>query len=106
MSEIYYKNTKIKVCLGDYVSTRSWPSLWLKIYRGTVVYVPGQSPRNESMHHDGLSEICVKLDRGGFLSCTIDPEINALVNKFTLLKRNANFIQGLTKNDNPFENEE
>ena len=95
---VTYSDRVTPVQLGDHVETRVW---WRKRL-GRVVYVPGISPKNAEMEHDGLTWVGIRLDGGeGFVSTVVDPEGRFLVKKEKLLKRDLEGFTPLEPDEDP-----
>ena len=52
--------TEEAVKVGDYVHFRIWAELWLYKRKGRVMFVPGISPRNESLEYNSLKWVSVR----------------------------------------------
>jgi len=97
MNTVAYNNEdKTPVQLGDRVTIRRF--LFWK-YSGTVVYVPGISPKRKDMEYNGLQWIAVKYDDGSFVQEVVDPEIHELCNKNVKFISRGDQSVGITPDD-------
>lgn len=94
---VTYHDRVTPVQLGDHVETR----VWFRRYRGRVAYVPGISPPNPFMERDGMCWVGVRLEEGGFVSSTVDPEGFFLLRKEKLLRRDADNVPTVAQDEDP-----
>ena len=65
------------------------------------MYIPGISPINRAMAFNGLTWVGVRLDKGGFVSCVVDPTHGYLRNKLLLLGRDPMNVAELKPDEDP-----
>jgi hypothetical protein len=84
MSPVVYATTGEQVLPGDIISTR----LFLFFPRdGTVVYVPGISPKRASLEYNGLTWVGIQELSGSFFSALVNPNDNQLDKSVKFLRR-------------------
>ena len=71
LTKLFYYGTNIDVQLGDRIT---WRRLFRKGVEGTVVYIPGISPRHPDLEYEGIQQWAVELDNGEILLMLYWPE--------------------------------
>ena len=94
---ITYKDRVTRVELGDRVQMR----IWLRKYRGRIVYIPGVSPFNPAMEFDGLRWVGARLEEGGFVSAFVDSDRNFLRSRLIFVGRDTDGIIELQPDEDP-----
>jgi hypothetical protein len=97
MSRVVYARTGEQVLPGDIISTRLF---FFFRKEGTVVYVPGISPKRSSLEYNGLTWVGIQELSGSFFSALVDPNDNRLDNSVEFLRRGAAFT--LPSDPDPF----
>jgi|SRR6185503_9261623 len=68
---LLYYGTRINVQLGDRII---WKRLFRRDVGGTVVYIPGTSPRHPDLEYQGIRQWAVQLDDGSIMLMLYWPE--------------------------------
>jgi hypothetical protein len=82
-NQVRYWGSALEVMLGDLVTTR----VFLRRRKARVVYLPGVSPKRDSLEHHGLQWVGFQEMTGPFLSALIDPATGHLDRRIQFLAR-------------------
>lgn len=87
-----YSDKETEVQIGDHVQVS-----WLYFIRktGRVVYVPGQSRRNERFIGQGFEQVGVDVPNGPLVSAIINPDSNSLGKNVRFIKRDSSPVRNL-----------
>ncbi len=99
-NKMYYFDTDTDVRLGDKITYRRLLFNWKKDL-GTVVYVPGQSPINQSMEYGDVKEWAFILDNdpNSPLSAGYFPQEEKYVSKRIQFLSRGNAINSISEDD-------
>lgn len=70
-SKLFYFGTKTEVMLGDSVI---WKRLIRRDLKGTVIYIPGISPKHSDFEYDGIRQWGIDLENGNVLLTLYNPK--------------------------------
>lgn len=87
MKPVTYYNTSTKVQIGDYVELKVWLFFWKGWQMGRVYYVPGVSPKSDSLEYDGLSWVSIHNENGSPVGVVVNPETGQLKKTVRFIRR-------------------
>ena len=87
MKTITYHDTSTEVQVGDYVELKVWLFFWKGWQKGRVYYVPGISPKSNSLEYDGLSWVSIHDENGSPVGMYVDPETRQLKKTVRFISR-------------------
>lgn len=89
-SKLFYFGTNDEVLLGDRVEVRGW----ILRYKGHVSYIPGISPKHDSLEYDDIKQWAITADDGTVYAMGYYPAQLQPSKKIKLLERgSAKLIQ-------------
>lgn len=87
MKPVTYHNTSTNVQIGDYVELKVWLLFWKGWQKGRVYYVPGISPKSDSLEYDGLSWVSIHDKNGSQVGVVVNPETGQLKKTVRFVRR-------------------
>ncbi|QWV93566.1 DUF4926 domain-containing protein [Geomonas oryzisoli] len=87
MKPVTYYNTSTKVQIGDYVELKVWLFFWKGWQKGRVYYVPGVSPKSDSLEYDGLSWVSIHDKNGSPVGVVVNPDTGQLKKTVRFIRR-------------------
>jgi len=96
-SNLFYKGTDIEVRLGDIVEYRSFWGFGKK-HKGTVCYMPGESPIHRQFEDGGTPEWGIYIGNGNIIKIAYVPEEFQPPRGIKYISR-GNHKEGLVKPD-------
>lgn len=84
---VTYYNTSVDVQIGDYVELKVWLFFWKGWQKGRVHYVPGISPKSDSLEYDGLSWVSIHDENGSPVGVVVNPETGQLKKTVRFIRR-------------------
>ena len=84
---VTYGGSDIEVRVGDHVTYREWLFFWRGWKPGRVVYVPGLSPAQPNLEHNGLRWGCIQDVRGTQVGVVVEPQTNELQRSVRFVRR-------------------
>lgn len=82
-----YHKTDTEVLVGDHVELKVWAAFWRGWIPGRVLYVPGRSPKNDDMEHNGLTWVGIGYDKGAKSGVIVSPETQQLRHTVRFVRR-------------------
>jgi hypothetical protein len=86
---VTYHNTQTEVLVGDHVETKTGLFFWRGWKPGRVYYVPGISPKNAELEHNGLTWVAIHDARQCQSGHIVLPDTKSL-------KKNVRFVSRAT----------
>ena len=96
---VAYFNSQAEVLVGDHVEFKVWTSFWRGWQPGRVRYVPGISPKNPELEHDGMCWVSVHALECGQLGVWVEPSNRQLRKTVRFIRRSDD---GLTSTSSDY----
>jgi hypothetical protein len=80
-------HTSVIVQVGDYVEMKVWLFFWKGWQTGRVYYVPGISPKSDSLEYNGLSWVSIHDENGSPVGVVVNPETRQLKKTVRFIRR-------------------
>lgn len=82
-----YHNSDVEVLVGDHVEFKTWIAFWRGWIPGRVYYVPGRSPMNDELEHNGLTWVGIGYGNGEQTGIVVTPETQQLRRTVRFVRR-------------------
>ncbi|MBJ6802684.1 hypothetical protein [Geomonas propionica] len=94
MNTVTYYNTSTEVQIGDHVEFKVWLFFWKGWQKGRVYYVPGMSPKSDTLEYDGLSWVSIHDPKGSPVGVVVNPETGQLKETVRFIRRSDDELTG------------
>ena len=96
LEKLYYHGTDVEIKLGDNIIYKTILGIKLK---GTVWYLPGESPKHSEMEHDNVKYWAVMLTNGTMISLIYLPQEIKATKRVAFISKAESNVQGLQTTD-------